>query len=751
MVRRKNHADNKRPPERWDQQTKEWGEPSDSGPKGGMLDSIGGGDGSDFHFPVNDDLAGSYADHVKAVAGEKKRAEVAAREAQVIAAGKRAFEENRAAAELTRLRAQQADLTPRGLPDATGTPGKTPHSSRKTGAPSSSSSGSSANRPLNGSSTQDAKPEPSSSASPSSPAKARSKRRPIGAPLGGGSPNTHEVSASARRADFNESKAAAERNRRKVLQQQQQQQQQQQASTGTHGSESSSPAASPPRWPKPKSGRSPSSSSSKGQGASSALPEKLQKRLDKRHAARRGASPSGRAAGTSSGPSAVALAAPLLGADAAGGSSNDHEGAVTAAIAWDEMTLFGGAAPAKPLSAQPSTGGAIGVAIGGPSSPESARRMELQAAEVLVADQLERAKREVQEHKERMRVRRLQMEAAAAAGEAAGSAAVVGAVQPAALDVAVRSPLRDPTPPPAPSATSPPHEASAASDAGNADKREARRLADALLQGTSTYEAVVERASAAAVHAAVSLAAAPAQGAELQPPPPQLGLFDKGMRVVGSTAPVESVGTDSQPPPQPPKEEGRKPEAEVQEQKPWVWPWQRQPSPSPAAGGDAPAEAVAGPEAPQKSRSVESNSRPGSRPAINSPAGVGQASPSSVKTPAASGRRGPSPARSRPALRPGASEQDILTGALTSGVERAFEAELTGGVLDTSDALRSRLTATLGASRFEVARAALLVAAMGDGDEDEWLANGGVQQLLGEKHTEVLPLILKLIFIEAQQ
>ena len=31
------------------------------------------------------------------------------------------------------------------------------------------------------------------------------------------------------------------------------------------------------------------------------------------------------------------------------------------------------------------------------------------------------------------------------------------------------------------------------------------------------------------------------------------------------------------------------------------------------------------------------------------------------------------------------------------------------------------------------------------------LANGGVQQLLGEKHTEVLPLILKLIFIEAQQ
>ena len=107
------------------------------------------------------------------------------------------------------------------------------------------------------------------------------------------------------------------------------------------------------------------------------------------------------------------------------------------------------------------------------------------------------------------------------------------------------------------------------------------------------------------------------------------------------------------------------------------------------------------------------------------------------------------PGRVRPALRPGASEDDILASALTSGVERAFEAELTGGLLDTSDALRTRLTATLGVSRFEVARAALLAAAMSDGDEDDRLANGGVQQLLGERYAETLPLMLKLIFIEA--
>ena len=113
------------------------------------------------------------------------------------------------------------------------------------------------------------------------------------------------------------------------------------------------------------------------------------------------------------------------------------------------------------------------------------------------------------------------------------------------------------------------------------------------------------------------------------------------------------------------------------------------------------------------------------------------------------GRRGPSPGRSPPALLPGASEDDILVSALVSGVERAFEAELTGGLLDTSDALRTRLTKALGASRFEVARAALLAAALSDGDEDDRLANGGVRQLLGERCAEFLPLILKLIYIEA--
>ena len=141
-------------------------------------------------------------------------------------------------------------------------------------------------------------------------------------------------------------------------------------------------------------------------------------------------------------------------------------------------------------------------------------------------------------------------------------------------------------------------------------------------------------------------------------------------------------------------------------------------------------------------------------------------------------------------MRPGASDAEIIADALASGIERTFMAELAGlvrGVGDgkpppaaaaggavesgasgalvgggalvlnaqadaplvTADVLRARLTASLGAERFGLAKAALTDAARGDGDGDDALAGGGVQQLFGEGlYEEALPLMLKLIYLE---
>ena len=120
----------------------------------------------------------------------------------------------------------------------------------------------------------------------------------------------------------------------------------------------------------------------------------------------------------------------------------------------------------------------------------------------------------------------------------------------------------------------------------------------------------------------------------------------------------------------------------------------------------------------------------------------------------------------------------ILREALTSGAQRAFEAELVAiaehapalveGTLSgavavpanttgrppepppTAALLRQRLTTSLGTARFEAAHDRLAHAAEGDGSDDDVLAAGEVQTLLGERYRELLPQLLKLIYIEAR-
>jgi hypothetical protein len=72
--------------------------------------------------------------------------------------------------------------------------------------------------------------------------------------------------------------------------------------------------------------------------------------------------------------------------------------------------------------------------------------------------------------------------------------------------------------------------------------------------------------------------------------------------------------------------------------------------------------------------------------------------------------------------------------------------------LSTSAAeLRRQLVASLGnPATFDVAHARLQQSALGNGEEDDVLASGQVQELLGERHRELLPLMLKLIFLEEQ-
>ena len=73
-----------------------------------------------------------------------------------------------------------------------------------------------------------------------------------------------------------------------------------------------------------------------------------------------------------------------------------------------------------------------------------------------------------------------------------------------------------------------------------------------------------------------------------------------------------------------------------------------------------------------------------------------------------------------------------------------------GAGADASSAaeLRRQLSASLGGERFEAAHARLAAAARGDGGGDDELAGGEVQRLLGERHRELLPCLLKLIFLE---
>jgi hypothetical protein len=139
-----------------------------------------------------------------------------------------------------------------------------------------------------------------------------------------------------------------------------------------------------------------------------------------------------------------------------------------------------------------------------------------------------------------------------------------------------------------------------------------------------------------------------------------------------------------------------------------------------------------------------------------------------------------------PLPRGGASDTEILSNALTSGVSRAFAAELVGlvegvsagrapgvgrachgsnavegvamdddaaagGALLTCERLRERMMESLGATAFEEAHARLREAAASSGGEfDDALAAGGVQRLLGDGHLEVLPMMLKLLFLEAR-
>ena len=68
----------------------------------------------------------------------------------------------------------------------------------------------------------------------------------------------------------------------------------------------------------------------------------------------------------------------------------------------------------------------------------------------------------------------------------------------------------------------------------------------------------------------------------------------------------------------------------------------------------------------------------------------------------------------------------------------------------TAEALRTHLVASVGQPAFDAAHTTLREACLsGDGDADDAIANGGAQQLLGERYREALPLMLKLIYLEA--
>lgn len=125
-----------------------------------------------------------------------------------------------------------------------------------------------------------------------------------------------------------------------------------------------------------------------------------------------------------------------------------------------------------------------------------------------------------------------------------------------------------------------------------------------------------------------------------------------------------------------------------------------------------------------------------------------------------------------------ADPDEIMREALTSGAQTAFEAELAAlvqagstrendsgaasataspsfGLFDKGSSgapsvakLRERLMRSLGSATFEAAHTRLQQAALSDGQHDDALASGEVQKLLGIRHREILPELLKLIFLE---
>jgi hypothetical protein len=118
---------------------------------------------------------------------------------------------------------------------------------------------------------------------------------------------------------------------------------------------------------------------------------------------------------------------------------------------------------------------------------------------------------------------------------------------------------------------------------------------------------------------------------------------------------------------------------------------------------------------------------------------------------------------------------DILREALTGGAQRAFEAELSalasaasadpaaapvpasGGAMvgarpllgaTTAAEVRAELLSVMGEDAFRRAHGRLEVAARGEGADDDALANGEVQGLLGDDFRNLLPRMLKLIYLE---
>ena len=90
-----------------------------------------------------------------------------------------------------------------------------------------------------------------------------------------------------------------------------------------------------------------------------------------------------------------------------------------------------------------------------------------------------------------------------------------------------------------------------------------------------------------------------------------------------------------------------------------------------------------------------------------------------------------------------------VDGACAGGAHAAGS-EGAGDEPMTAEALRRQLTSLLGVAAFKAAHSRLVDVAASDGADDDDLANGEVQRLLGEHCLEALPLMLKLIYVETR-